>query len=221
MVKKILKKILPNFLFEKLRSFICYLRSFLYFKGFIGGKPQVFCVMLNGKRLFLSSTIDVSHWSKLNIGNNVFIWHFTVLDTFNGVVIGDNCQIGTRVGIFTHSSHNSIRIYNSEYHDVYFDSHHGRRRGSVEIGSNTFVGANSIIMPGTKIGKGCIVSAFSYVNGSFEDFSIISGNPAKKIGDTRGVDFKLLKKHPELIENYVAAFGAKSLEEIMSGYINE
>lgn len=206
-MKRILKKIIPP-------TWISGFRSFLYFKGVFGARPKVYCVFRDGKRLFLSNTIDITHWSKLDIGNNVFIWHFTILDTFNGVKIGDNCQIGTRVGIFTHSSHNSIRIYNHKYHDIYFDSHKGRVKGSVEIGANTFVGANSIIMPGTKIGKGCIVGAFSYVSGVFEDFSIISGNPARRIGDVRSVDFKLLKNNPELVDDYLKEFGLRSLEEL-------
>ena len=69
-------------------------------------------------------------------------------------------------------------------------------------------------MPGTKIGKGCIVGAFSYVSGIFEDFSIISGQPAKKIGDVRAADLRILKKNPELVADYLKAFGFKSLEEL-------
>lgn len=207
-MKSFVKKLIP-------RKIAGIIQSFLYFHGIYGSKPKVHCVEYQGKRLFLSNSVDVTHWSKLDIGNNVFIWHFTILDTFNGVKIGDDCQIGARVGIFTHSSHNSIRIYNKKYHDVYFDSHQGRVKGSVEIGSNTFVGANSIIMPGTKIGKGCIVGAFSYVSGSYDDFSIIIGNPARKIGDTRRSDFKLLRKNPELIDDYLNAFGYETLDELM------
>lgn len=209
---QIAKKLIP-------RKFISIIRSFFYFNGIHSLKPKVYCVYFKKKRLFLSNTIDVTHWSKLDIGNNVFIWHFTILDTFNGIKIGNDCQIGTRVGIFTHSSHNSIRIYNEKYHDTNFDSHHGRKKGSVEIGSNTFVGANSIIMPGTRIGKGSIVGGFSYVNGKFPDFSIISGNPAKRIGDVRPTDLKLLKQKPELIDGYLKAFQANSLDELMGEYL--
>jgi acetyltransferase-like isoleucine patch superfamily enzyme len=57
-------------------------------------------------------------------------------------------------------------------------------------------------MPGAKIGKGCIVSAYSMVKGDFPDFSIISGNPAKVIGDTREMDEPYLREHPELIQFY-------------------
>lgn len=210
-IKKLIKLVLP---LKFRRNLIKKLNSFIYFNGFYKARPKVYAVEKNGKKLYLSNLIDVSHWNKLDIGNNVFIWHFTILDTFNGIKIGDDCQIGTRVGIFTHSSHHSIRYYNKEYHEVCFDEHKGRVRGSVEIGDNTFVGANAIIMPNTKIGKGCIVSGFSYVQGKFEDFSIISGNPAKRVGDVRKVDYKFLKANPELVESYLDYFGFNSIEDL-------
>jgi acetyltransferase-like isoleucine patch superfamily enzyme len=57
-------------------------------------------------------------------------------------------------------------------------------------------------MPNTTIGKGCIVNAYSYVKGDFPDFSIIAGNPAKIIGDTRTLDAQYLEDYPELKELY-------------------
>lgn len=165
-------------------------------------KPRVYEVTRNGQRLYLSNTVDITHWDKIDIGNNVFIWHNTIIDTFNGVRIGDGCQIGTKVGIFTHSSHISIRMLLDEYHNIYFNDHVGRVKGSVEIGDYCFIGANSIIMPETKIGRGSIVSAFSYVKGVFPDFSIISGNPARIVGDSRTLDKRYLRKNKDIAERY-------------------
>ncbi|NSW45997.1 MAG: N-acetyltransferase [Bacteroidales bacterium] len=47
----------------------------------------------------------------------------------------------------------------------------------------------SILLPGTHIGKFCLVSANSVVNGKFEDDSFISGNPAKLIGKLSKMPF--------------------------------
>jgi acetyltransferase-like isoleucine patch superfamily enzyme len=80
----------------------------------------------------------------------------------------------------------------------------GYVKGSVLIGKYSFVGPHSVIMPGTSIGKGSIISAFSYVKGTFPDFSIIAGNPAKVIGDTRNMDESFLQEHPELRNFYEA-----------------
>jgi acetyltransferase-like isoleucine patch superfamily enzyme len=57
-------------------------------------------------------------------------------------------------------------------------------------------------MPGSNIGKGCIVSAYSYVKGTFPDYAIISGNPAIVVGDTREMDKEYLDNYPELQSYY-------------------
>jgi len=198
------------------------IKKYLLFNGYTLNKPKVYTISHNGKQLSLSNTVDITHLDKVDFGDKVFIWHFTVLDSFNGIKIGKGCQIGTRVGIFTHSSHNSIRYYGDKYNEVYFDFHNGRIKGAVSIGDYTFIGANSIIMPKTKIGKGCIVAGFSYVSGEFSDYSIISGNPAKVVGDVRKIDYRFLKKNQELIENYLDAMNIESIEELIDfGSIKE
>ena len=57
-------------------------------------------------------------------------------------------------------------------------------------------------MPGTTLGKGSLVSAYSFVKGSFPDYAIISGNPAVVVGDTRDRDSKWLADHADLNANY-------------------
>jgi len=190
------------------------IRNFIYFKLRFLNNLKISKIKINNKILYLSHSVDITHFDKVVFGSKVFIWHFTILDSYNGIKLGDGVQIGTRVGIFTHSSHNSIRYYVKEYHNIYFDNHKGRLKGSVEIGDYTFIGANSIIMPKTTIGKGCIISAFSYVQGDFPDFSIISGNPAKIIGDVKKIDHRFLSKNLDLLKNYQQAFDLNKIEEL-------
>ena len=80
----------------------------------------------------------------------------------------------------------------------------GYSKGPIIIGAYTFIGPHTTIMPDTKIGKGCLVAAYSYVKGDFPDFSIISGNPAKIIGDTRTLDAPFLEENPLLKSSYDA-----------------
>ena len=56
----------------------------------------------------------------------------------------------------------------------------------VFIGDDSFIGARCVILPGTHIGKNCIVGAGSILTSKrYPDYSIIVGNPAKVVGDVR------------------------------------
>jgi acetyltransferase-like isoleucine patch superfamily enzyme len=51
----------------------------------------------------------------------------------------------------------------------------------VEIGDGTFIGMNSLILPGSKIGRYCMIGAGSIVNGIIPDYSVALGCPARII----------------------------------------
>lgn len=148
----------------------------------------------------VSNSVDIIYPQNLEIANNVFVWHYSILECSNKITIEEGCQIGAYVLLASHSSHMAIRLYGHHYIE-HNGKHLGYVKGSIKIGKFTFVGPHSVIMPGTIIGKGSIVSAYSMVKGEFPDYAIIAGNPAKVVGDTREIDAKLLSKHPEL-QNY-------------------
>lgn len=56
-------------------------------------------------------------------------------------------------------------------------------RGSLVIGHDAWIGANTTILPGCHyIGIGAVVGAASVVTKDVDDFSIVAGNPARTIG---------------------------------------
>ncbi len=195
LVKRIAKRVLPE---QTLRG----MRSVLHRQWYRFHRPHMLQLWIDGRRLCLSDTADITDWERLKLGRDIFIWHYSILDSGNGIELGDGCQIGTRVGVFTHSAHLSLRLYRDRYFQTDCHHHVGRVMGSVVLGEYTFVGPNSIIMPDTRIGRGSLVTAFSLVHGDFPEFSVISGNPAKVVGDTRRLDWIYLKEHPELRESY-------------------
>lgn len=157
------------------------------------------------KNTRVSNTACIFSKEKLNIGDHVFIGHHSIIDATFDLIIEEGCQIGFFTGIFTHSSHVAIRLYGKEYVKTKDKKHYFT--SPVKIGKYSFIGAHSTILPGTKIGKGCIVSAYSLVSGEFPDFSIISGQPAKIIGNTMQMDSRFLKESPDLQESYLAWAG--------------
>ena len=147
----------------------------------------------------LSNVTHIGDRSNFKVGQNVYIGHFNYIDCSKEVVIEDGCALSNYISILTHSSHNNIRFRGQSLgieNDILLV------KKPVFIGKFTYIGPHSVIMPGTKIGKGSIVAAYSFVSGKFPDYSIIKGNPAKVIGSTQDIDLPFLENHPEYKEFY-------------------
>jgi acetyltransferase-like isoleucine patch superfamily enzyme len=169
----------------------------------VGGFVRGDGVYLANTRVSNSSSIFARQ--RLDVADHVFIGHFSVLDATYGLSIGEGCQIGFFTGIFSHSSHAAIRLYGRAYVETaekkaYFTA-------PVVIGDYSFIGAHATLLPGTRLGRGTLVSAYSMVSGEHPDFAILAGQPARVIGDTRRMDARLLAEHPELQPHYLAWAG--------------
>ena len=140
------------------------------------------------KETRVSSNTVIINRKKLDIGNHVWIGHFSLIDSSGSVTLGEGVQTGSHVSIFTHSSHNSIRLLGKKY--IESNVRIGYLKGEVIIGDYTFIGTGSVIMPNVTIGKGCLIKAGSMVNISVPDFSIVEGNPARINGSTLSYDEK-------------------------------
>ncbi|NBJ89275.1 CatB-related O-acetyltransferase [Acutalibacter sp. 1XD8-36] len=54
-------------------------------------------------------------------------------------------------------------------------------KGDIVIGNDVWIGRKSIIMPGTKIGDGAIIAAYSLVACEVPPYTVFGGNPARFI----------------------------------------
>jgi len=107
------------------------------------------------------------------------------------ISIGKEVTMSSYIRVLTHdwSPHTIAKAF-----DIPQEKPLGILKG-VEIGDFSFVGTGTILMPGSKIGKGCIIGAGTVVRGTIPDFSIYIGSPGKIVGDSR----KYLKsKFPEV-----------------------
>lgn len=68
------------------------------------------------------------------------------------------------------------------------------RGGDVVIGDRVWIGYGALILPGIKLGEGSVVGAGAVVTKDVEPFTIVAGNPARKIGE-RIRDLKYKMKH--------------------------
>lgn len=115
----------------------------------------------------------------LFIGKNCELGDYCHFVATNKVEIGDNFLCASKVFISdtNHGNYNGTDCSNPNE----IPKDRKLYNFPVSIGNNVWVGDNVVILPGTKIGNGCVVGANSVVSGNFEDNSIIAGVPAKVI----------------------------------------
>lgn len=87
--------------------------------------------------------------------------------------IGEYCKITAGVIILTHDYSRSVlrRVYGEII---------GEAQETV-IGDNVFIGMNSIVLMGSKIGNNVIIGAGSLITGIIPDNVVVAGNPAHVI----------------------------------------
>ncbi|RYE23298.1 MAG: acyltransferase [Sphingobacteriaceae bacterium] len=120
----------------------------------------------------------------LQIGSNTYVGPNSFIQGYKAnVTIGERVSIAQNVNIMSNSGPNA-----SPAMQKYFPI----EIAEVIIENDCWIGANSIIMPGVMLGEFCVVAANSFVNSSFEPFSVIGGNPARLL---RKLDESVIKKN--------------------------
>ncbi len=150
----------------------------------------------------VSSSTHIESPATLQMADHVFVGHFNLLDASGGLALGEGVQVTSHCALLTHSSHQALRLAGRAYWgDV---NPPGFVRAATSIGAYSFIGPHSVVAPGSRIGRGVLVRAFSYVSGEVPDFAIVAGQPARLVGDTREVDAAWLRDHPGLRADYEA-----------------
>ena len=120
---------------------------------------QCFCGAGNGDK------------GKLRIGEHSYINYRCFLDLGNDIIIGNNVAVAFEC-TFINSTHETG------------DSYQRAGKGyalPIKIEDGCWIGANTTIMPGVTIAKGCIIAANSLVTKNTEPNGLYIGKPAKRI----------------------------------------
>jgi acetyltransferase-like isoleucine patch superfamily enzyme len=123
-----------------------------------------------GKNSVIYNGFEIRKPKGITIGNSTLIGHRACLDGRNGLTIGNNVNVSAHVMIWTMQ------------HD-YNDKDFAASGGPVVIEDYAWLSSRSIILPGVHIGKGAVVAAGAVVTKDVEDYTIVGGVPAKKIGE--------------------------------------
>ncbi len=110
-----------------------------------------------------------------DIGDDVWIGAFTVIDGSGGLSIGHGCDISAGAQIYTHSTVNRCLSDRRKPID----------RAPSRIGRNVHIGANAVVLMGVDIGDYCVVGAGAVVTqGTIAPpYSTLVGIPARVTPD--------------------------------------
>lgn len=122
--------------------------------------------MVLGKKVIAhtGTKLSVTDGAVLNIGDNVGLNYNCIVCCRKKIVIGKNTILGPGVIIYDHDH---------EYDGNKKVDSRNFKTGDVEIGENCWIGANTIILRGTKIGDNCVVGAGSVIKGNFPANSVV------------------------------------------------
>jgi acetyltransferase-like isoleucine patch superfamily enzyme len=118
----------------------------------------------------------VGHGAKIVIGDDVGMSGCTITAA-TSVTIGNHVLLGS-----------GCLITDSDLHPVDPEDRRAGYGGAsrpIVIEDDVFIGARAIILKGVTIGKGCVVGAGAVVSKSVPPYSVVVGNPAKVVGDSR------------------------------------
>ena len=112
----------------------------------------------------------------ITLGNNIHISTYSSIAGQGEVIMEDFSGLSSRVSIYSSSDdYSGAALTNPTIPAEFSNVIHGK----VHLKKHVIVGAGSVILPGVLLEIGVAVGALSLVTKSFEEFSIISGNPAK------------------------------------------
>lgn len=135
------------------------------FSNMFGLSQRCIIVAKNGGKIVINEGVGMS-------GCTIY--------SMESITIGRNTDIGS-----------GCKIIDNDFHPLPYSERYPVERldllkkRPVVIGEGCFLGANSIILKGTTLGKNVVVGAGSVVSGTFPDNVIIAGNPARIIKDNR------------------------------------
>jgi maltose O-acetyltransferase len=147
-----------------------------------------------GKDVWIESPFFCDYGYNIEAGDNFYANFNCVILDVGKVVIGDNVLLAPNVAIYTagHPLHPDSRNSGYEYGI------------GITIGSNVWIGGNTVVNPGVTIGGNAVIGAGSVVTKDIPANTIAAGVPCKVIREITEGDRKYYFKNREFdVEDYI------------------
>ncbi len=131
-----------------------------------------------GEGCFYLDSIVWLNGNRIEMGDGVGFNVGCFVNGFGGLIIGDGTNFGPYSMIHT-ANHNmddpERPVTEQGWRDV----------GPIEVGRNCWIGMSALILPGVRIGDGCVLGAGAVVTRDLEDYTVAVGNPARPVRSRR------------------------------------
>lgn len=130
--------------------------------------------MKKSRNIRIHPTASLRCGHNIQLGENSHINQYCCIWASNKakITLGDNLLMGPGAKIFS-SNHGNDR--NSLMNEQPWTEE------DVTVGNDVWIGANTVILPGVKIGDGVIVAAGAVVTRNVEPYAVVGGIPARLI----------------------------------------
>jgi acetyltransferase-like isoleucine patch superfamily enzyme len=117
-------------------------------------------------RIHSGSKVKVRKNAKLIIGDNVKINYFCIIACRKEISIGEGTEFGPSVYLYDHDHDYKKGLKANSNEETFVET-------PIVIGENCWIGANTVILRGTKLGDNCVVGAGCVIKGEYPDRTVI------------------------------------------------
>ncbi len=123
---------------------------------------------------------------EIKIGKKVHIGSFVNIGSRDTVTIEDYVAVGASSKIYSNSQ--KIKTGKRMSGSMIPEEDKAFHSSPIFLRKDSFVGANTVILPGVEIGEGAVVGANSLVTKSVSPWHVVSGTPTKKLMEREKID---------------------------------
>ena len=154
-----------RYLIHRIKMFPCHaVRNWVYRHVYLVDKHKTSTIYFG---------CEIRSGVNLHIGKGSIVGDNCILDARQGIYIGENVNLSSEVHLWTEAH---------DVNDPYFRSM-PRNRGPIRIGNRAWLGSNVTVLDNVTVGEGAVVCSGAVVTKDVEPFAIVAGIPAKKIGE--------------------------------------
>jgi acetyltransferase-like isoleucine patch superfamily enzyme len=147
-------------------------------------------IQVGARSVIRGELLTFGHGGEIVIGGFCYVGENSRIWSSCSVKIGDRVLISHAVNIHDNNAHSLSATHRHDHFIAITTLGHPKiaidiLEKAIVIEDDAWIGFGSAILKGVTIGKGAIVAAHSVVTKNVDAYTIVAGNPARVVGDSR------------------------------------